>query len=356
VPDIAVVSASGPERGLLWSGQDRREFIVDTADDAGATRKDSMARTFRGAMWLCAFALLAVATPVRAQLPLGCGDGILDTLLGEACDEGLLNGTLGSGCSVTCQFVGAGTECRPAVDACDVAETCTGADGTCPADVLVPDTDGDGFCDATDDCPNAFDPAQTDSDNDGFGDACDICTNVLPSFADRGHVVVGRLDTPPGDDTLKIKGRCVPFQESPQIDPAANGLRLVMQDATAAVILDATIPAGEYNSVTRAGWTSHLFPTGVTAQYKNAGAILPLINGVRKVKIVLKNGLGITKFGIRGKGGSYPIAPGGEPVRVTFIVSPPIAANGQCCEMLFAGPKPNPICTFVGSNSTLRCR
>jgi hypothetical protein len=315
-----------------------------------------MASMFRGAMRLCALTVLAAALPARAQVPITCGDGITDTLLGEACDAGLLNGTPGSCCGADCQFVSAGTECRPAVDACDVAETCTGADATCPADVLVPDTDGDGFCDAIDDCPNAFDPAQTDSDNDGVGDACDVCTNLLPSFADRSHVVIGRLDTPPGDDTLKIKGRCVPFQESPQIDPVANGLRIVMQDATNAVVLDTTIPSGVYSSVTRAGWTSHQFPTGVTAQYGNAGAILPLLSGIRKVKLVLKNGLGITKFSVRGKGGSYPIAPGQEPIRVTFIVSPPIASNGQCCEMLFTGPKPNPTCSFVGDNSTLRCK
>jgi hypothetical protein len=37
---MVVVSGSGAERGLLCSGQARHEFIVDTADDAGATRKD----------------------------------------------------------------------------------------------------------------------------------------------------------------------------------------------------------------------------------------------------------------------------------------------------------------------------
>ena len=306
---------------------------------------------------VCAIGIMLLAVvPAGAQVSLPCGDGVVDTLLGEQCDQGALNGSPESCCSATCQLVSAGTVCRAAVDACDLAEVCTGADATCPADLVSPDTDGDGICDAVDNCPAVPNPSQTDSDNDGFGDACDVCTNVLPSFGDRGHVVIGRLDTPPGDDTIKIKGRCIPFQETPQIDPALNGLRFLVQDRLGNPTLDVTIPPGDYSSVTRAGWKSHMFPTGVTAQYRNAGAIIPLLNGIKKVKLVLKNGLGITKFSIRGKGGSYPIAVGADPVRVTFVVSPPIAANGQCCEMLFTGPEPNPVCSFVGNNSTLRCR
>src|SRR5262245_54392285 len=54
-----------------------------------------------------------------------CGDTILDA--GEQCDDG--NTVGGDCCDPTCQFEAAGTVCRAAVDACDVAETCTGTDG-----------------------------------------------------------------------------------------------------------------------------------------------------------------------------------------------------------------------------------
>jgi hypothetical protein len=221
---------------------------------------------------------------------------------------------------------------------------------------VVPDTDGDSFCDAIDDCPTVSDPSQADSDNDGDGDACDICTNTLPSFADRSKVIIGKLLTPPGDDTLKLKGRCIPFQETPAIDPTANGVRFVMQDDLGGTPLDVTIPGGAYSTVTKAGWKSHTFPTGMTAQYKNDGTILPLINGIKKVKFVLKNGLGITKFSLTGKGGGYPVPAGGDPIKVTFIATPPIGAGGQCCEMLFPGPPPVPSCSFVGGGATLRCK
>ena len=264
-----------------------------------------------------------------------------------------------SGSGVTCPadvFKPATTICRPAVDLCDVAEQCTGSSAPCPADAVEPDTDGDLFCDPIDNCPVTPNPGQEDSDGDDDGDACDICTNTLPSYADRGKVVVSKLATPPGDDTAKIKGRCIPFQETPTIDPVTNGVRLIMQDRFDNFVIDVTLPGGAYSTATKSGWKSHTFPTGMTAQYKNAGTIVPLINGIKKLKFVIKTGLGITKFNATGKGGNYPISMGEEPVKVTFIADPPLAETGQCCEMFFEGPPPAPSCLFVGGGATLRCK
>jgi hypothetical protein len=58
-----------------------------------------------------------------------------------------------------------------------------------PPDLVVPgpsglgaSSDGDGFIDDFDNCPDAVNPAQTDSDEDGLGDACDPepCTLITP--------------------------------------------------------------------------------------------------------------------------------------------------------------------------------
>jgi len=221
---------------------------------------------------------------------------------------------------------------------------------------VEPDTDNDTFCDPIDNCPTVSNPGQEDTDNDTDGDACDICTNTLPSYADRGKVIVSKLNTPPGDDRAKIKGRCIPFQETPTIDPVTNGVRLVMQDALDNAPLDATIPGGAYSTVTKAGWKVHTFPTGLTAQYKNAGTVVPLVNGIKKLKFVIKSGLGITKFNATGKDGSYPIPGNGLPVKVTFIADPPLGETGQCCEMFFPGPAPAPSCAFTGGGATAKCK
>jgi hypothetical protein len=131
----------------------------------------------------------------------------------------------------------------------------------------------------------------------------------------------------------------MPFQETPTIDPMTNGVRLVMQDNMA----NRRSTRRSRRRLRRrheAGWKVHTFPTGMTAQYKNAGTVVPLINGIKKLKFVLKSGQGITKF----KRGRQERLVSGRPsatspVKVTFIADPPLAETGQCCEM-FPGPAP----------------
>ncbi len=68
-----------------------------------------------------------------------CGNGVVDVVgpINEQCDQGGANGTAGSCCTSSCQFRGAGQECRGLAGACDQAEVCTGASGTCPADIFL---------------------------------------------------------------------------------------------------------------------------------------------------------------------------------------------------------------------------
>ena len=61
-----------------------------------------------------------------------CGDGVVDSP--EQCDLGGANGAATSCCTAACTFRGAGLTCRTAAGVCDLADTCTGASATCPAD------------------------------------------------------------------------------------------------------------------------------------------------------------------------------------------------------------------------------
>ena len=45
------------------------------------------------------------------------------------------------------------------------------------------DTDGDGIPDATDNCPDVYNPTQTDTNGNGVGDACDTTTTTTTSTA-----------------------------------------------------------------------------------------------------------------------------------------------------------------------------
>ena len=48
----------------------------------------------------------------------------------------------------------------------------------------VGDSDGDGMCDDTDNCPEVSNPEQQDEDTDGLGDACDVCPEDAMNDAD----------------------------------------------------------------------------------------------------------------------------------------------------------------------------
>src|SRR3989454_8952718 len=107
------------------------------------------------------------------------------------------------------------------------------------------DQDGDGVCDADDNCPLVANPDQADADGDGIGDACDPCTGAAITGA---KLALGKLGAPAGDDTLAFKGRMtVPV--APAIDPVTTGVRVLVDGA-----LDATIPGGAFDPATETGW------------------------------------------------------------------------------------------------------
>src|SRR5258706_5681924 len=89
------------------------------------------------------------------------------------------------------------------------------------------DADGDGFCDAIDNCPAIANPTQSDLDGDGLGDACDDTDTAL-------NVTVLQLkrDTSATNDNsaVKVKGD---FIVAPPGDVVAafGGLRLRIVDA-----------------------------------------------------------------------------------------------------------------------------
>jgi len=120
----AILTADGIDNGganqcLIWQAFAKRG-MGEFADDTGNPRRVMVSEDF---------------TVPAACLPV-CGNGVFDA--GEQCDDG--NTLAGDCCAATCEFETDITECRSATDVCDVAEFCTGASGTCPADAVEPDT------------------------------------------------------------------------------------------------------------------------------------------------------------------------------------------------------------------------
>src|SRR5205823_7216645 len=108
--------------------------------------------------------------------------------------------------------------------------------------------DGDDGCHDGYDCPALADRSQPDADADGVGDACACGGGTIG----KAHVTIGNLATPPGDETLVVKGT---MTASPAVDPVATGLRLLVRDGSGTV-LNATIPGGAFDPLHEAGWTA----------------------------------------------------------------------------------------------------
>jgi cytosine/adenosine deaminase-related metal-dependent hydrolase len=58
---------------------------------------------------------------------------------------------------------------------CEATFACDLGNGKVSGEITADDADGDDVPDATDVCPEVFNPAQADTDGDGLGDACDPC-------------------------------------------------------------------------------------------------------------------------------------------------------------------------------------
>jgi hypothetical protein len=239
-------------------------------------------------------------------------------------------------------IAGAGTVCRAAASACDVEETCDGTAITCPADA-TDDGDGDAVCDDDDLCPTASDPANLDRDDDGKGDACDPCTNLYDIFATKARIKLTKLDTLDGNDGLGFKGTLDGVPLDPTIDPAANGVRVIVEnESPGGAFVDVTIPGG-------VGWKVNKKATAWT--YSNPTGF----EGLTKVKIKAPAKVpGQFKFKVKGKNMTFGTIAKDNAIG-TLILSPPLAVDGQCGEAVFPNAQGG-ACKTNKKGSKVTCR
>jgi parallel beta-helix repeat protein len=167
----------------------------------------------------------------------------------------------------------------------------------------------------------------------------------------KPSIVIRKLDTPPGDDSLAFRGQItVPRPFAPPLDPAANGVGILITGAAGARLLDLVVPGGVFDRATKVGWKR---PAGGGKWiYVNRGAAPPA--GISRVVIreLSKKLPGLVQFNVSGKRGSYAVDPAMLPLTGFLVLDPPTAETGQCGEAAFPGPAPG--CTTDGRAVTCR--
>jgi cysteine-rich repeat protein/parallel beta-helix repeat protein len=135
-----------------------------------------------------------------------------------------------------------------APDGTGFSENCTDSDsdGICDSSYEIPysnaydnlplfklqDTDADGIADATDNCPNEYNPDQLNSDSQGGGDVCDICPDNSADTCnadksggeyctpDQQCVII----SPDGSTTITIPAGAMPYDASVSITEDSTGI------------------------------------------------------------------------------------------------------------------------------------
>jgi parallel beta-helix repeat protein len=166
----------------------------------------------------------------------------------------------------------------------------------------------------------------------------------------KASLVVKKLETPPGDDGLSLKGEVVlPHPFTPALDPVTSGAASVVAAATGARALDATIPGGAFDPVAKVGWKAA--KNGLSWKYT---AKVPPVGGITalSIKDLSKKTPGLVQVKVTGKKGAYALDPANLPLTALVIFDPPTGATGQCGATSFDGPSQG--CTTNGK--TVKCK
>jgi hypothetical protein len=127
------------------------------------------------------------------------------------------------------------------------------------------------------------------------------------------------------------------------LDPVANGVRIIVDDVHGLPLFDATVPGGP-------PWVQ----SDNVSQYRDrAGTLL----GIRKISV--KNYStrtpGFLKFKAKVYRGNYVVTAAQLPLKLTFVVDSPMATTGQCGEVTYAAP-PTRGCRLSPAGNGVVCR
>jgi hypothetical protein len=248
--------------------------------------------------------------PIGAAVDIGayeatsltCGDGNADA--GEQCGEPGLS---------------------PCADSCTTCQQCT-----C---IPLPQSCGDGnvcgaeTCESTADC--------------GFGQICTACQCLTPGACGSGIAVDrARLRMRANPYFLRFKGQALIPKPWSGINPATNGLQVVIDATSGSGGVDVVVPGG-------ASWTTNAGTTRWT--YRDPSGT---VGGITRIVVLDRSNVqpGLVRWVVKGDGGSASL-PDVDLVRATIM----LGATDECASVTWNGPNgERPRC--AGTAETLSCR
>lgn len=129
-----------------------------------------------------------------------------------------------------CETGPGGAGCDIVIGGIDVSPVAAAEPLCVPCPAAIGDTDGDGVCDDTDNCPTIGNPGQADGDGDGVGDLCDNClTDPNPYQSDCDDDGTGDVCDPDtvdgdGDQVADACDNCPSVQNADQTDADMDGV------------------------------------------------------------------------------------------------------------------------------------
>jgi uncharacterized delta-60 repeat protein len=143
-----------------------------------------------------------------------------------------------------------------------------------------------------------------------------FCSAEPCAVATKHTLTLARLLAPSGDERVALKGQAL-LETTAGIDPVTDGVRVIVEDADDATVLDATIASGAYDRGSRIGWK--VGGGGTAWTYRNPGSHP---QGIRLVGVKLsKSDPRLVKFKVKGQNAAYPL--GTLPMRATIVLAPP---------------------------------
>jgi DNA-binding beta-propeller fold protein YncE len=173
----------------------------------------------------------------------------------------------------------------------------------------------------------------------------DPCSPIVSSTRVRLQRI--GTDVVPGNDRFKIAGQ-VQLRDGSfaDLDPLADGLRVIVEAAGGTPRVDVTLPGGAYAGRGTAGWKLN----GSGTRWSFVDRTGAPANGIDKVKITdrSKRLPSLVALAVSGRNGTYPVVAGDEPVAVRLVLD----ATGRCAVTAFTPDD----CRFNGAGNTLACR